>query len=112
MTIPATDTRLRYFGKLRPAAHCGKLHGREIYLLGDEPKQALVRLSRGTTDQASPLFLTDAQPDFDQIVAIEWSPSEAAAKAKLWIRDLCTERAAKLSALASSLHSSAEGSPV
>jgi len=107
------DTRLQYFGRYRLAEHCGTLHGRDVYFLdADVPtdiRRVIVRRSEGTPEQATPICEVNSDSGLEQLSAVEWSDSEAAARAKAWLIELWTERANKLLGLADILRS-AEGS--
>lgn len=104
------DIRLQYYGHSRPASRCGTLGGRDVFLLDvDGRRQAIVRRSAGTSEQATPIFI-EPDSDFTKVGLIEWSDSEAATKAKAWIHDLCTAQAAKLLTLANSLSGDKEPS--
>jgi len=116
------DTRLQYFGRYRLAEHCGsiRIHGalREVYFLDVEPgvilhARAIVRCTPGT-DQAKPIFLGAMDSDLAPISSVEWSDSDAAMRARTWVAEECSHRAAKLAplvALADSLHITTEVSP-
>jgi hypothetical protein len=117
------DTTLQYYGRLRTAHHCGVLHGRDVYYLDRDslaPRsdigfdRALVRVSIGTTDQTTPIFRGASHSDsnLDAVLAIEWSDSEVASRARAWIAEECLGRGQKLVRLASKMRGEpAEVSP-
>jgi hypothetical protein len=105
------DTQLRYYGRTRPALHCGTLNGRDVYLLDVDmlaPRTdasfgpAIVRRSEGTSEQATPVFL-GAMDILGPVSAVVWSDSDAAVRAKAWVVEVCTERADKLRSIAENL---------
>jgi hypothetical protein len=117
------DTTLRYYGRLRTAHHCGVLHGRDVYYLDVDllaPRIdigfgcAIVQVSTGTTDQTRPIFLgaSHSDSDLDAVLAIQWSDSEAAGRARGWVAEECSGRGQKLIRLASKMRGElAEVSP-
>jgi len=119
------DTRLQYFGRYRLAEHCGsiRIHGflREVYFIDIDRDaivhaRAIVRCTPGT-DIAKLIFLGAMESDLGPISSVEWSDSDAAARARAWVAEECSERAAKLAklaklvALADSLRATTEISP-
>jgi hypothetical protein len=112
------DTQLRYYGKLRHAAHCGTLDGRDVYFLDVVGfGRAIVRRSVGTMDQTTSIFIGIMNtPDLDPISCVVWSGSDAAATAKQWVLEQCSERAAALLGLVEDLRADGlrcvEASPV
>jgi hypothetical protein len=113
------DTTLQYYGRLRTARHCGVLNGRDVYYLDVDllaPRinvgfgSAIVRVSVGTTDQTTPIFrgASHCESDLDAVLAIEWSDSEAAARARAWVVEECLGRGQKLIRLASKVRGDAD----
>lgn len=106
------DTTLRYYGRLRHAAHCGTLCGVDVFLITvDEKRQVLVHRSKVTSEQATSIYGGGSDPDLATLRDITWSNSEASTKARAWISGLCKEQAAAFTAVADSLSATAEVSP-
>ena len=108
------DTKLLYFGRLRQAAYCGSLRGRNVYSIemGPTPIRVLVRDSAATNaTQAKCLFMAGRDTDIEALTSIEWAGNQAAIEAKAWIAEECSKRSAKLVALLDSLRVTTEVSP-
>jgi hypothetical protein len=99
------NTHLYYFGRLRVACHCGLMSGRDVYLIDVGHGHALVYRSLGTADQATAIFVgaRHFDSDLDAVLAIEWSDSEAAKRAREWIATECNDRAEKLMSVAAKM---------
>jgi hypothetical protein len=103
------DTLLRYYGRLRRAAHCGTLHDNDIYVIEtDDGWRSIVRRSTGTVEQCATIF-DGHGPDLDRadLDLIKWSDSDAGARTKEWIATLCAERAESLRVLVERLRAPA-----
>jgi hypothetical protein len=94
------DTQLQYYGRLRLAEHCGTLDdGRDVYLIdGGQRIRAVVRKSTGTSEQAMALFLggSNTVTQLREIAKITWSDSDAATRAKAWVKAQCRAMAIEL----------------